>query len=94
MKKRFVVIVYDISDDKRRTRLHKALLNYGSPVQYSVFECLLEPEALKRMKAEVGGIIKPRIDRVRYYTLCQKCLKMADVTSGPAILHESDVIVI
>jgi CRISPR-associated protein Cas2 len=37
--KQFVVVVYDISNDKRRTRLHNALLDYGTPVQYSVFEC-------------------------------------------------------
>lgn len=38
-EKTLYVIVYDISNNKRRTKLHTALKNYGSPVQYSVFEC-------------------------------------------------------
>jgi len=94
MKKVFSVIVYDISDDKRRTKLHNTLLNYGSPVQYSVFECLLEPEQLKKLKSAVERVIKPRVDRVRYYFICQKCLKKSEVTSGPDVLHETDVIVV
>ena len=32
------VVVYDISDSRRRRRLHDQLLNYGTGVQYSVFE--------------------------------------------------------
>ncbi len=94
MKKSFLIIVYDISDDKRRTKLHNVLLDYGSPVQYSVFECLLEPEQLKKMKSAVERVIKPRVDRVRYYFICQKCLKKSEVTSGPEVLHETDVIVV
>lgn len=94
MKKTFLIIVYDISDDKRRTKLHNTLLDYGSPVQYSVFECLLEPEQVKKMKKAVERVIKPRKDRVRYYFICQKCLKKSEVTSGPDVLSETNVIVV
>jgi len=48
MSKQFVLVVYDISSDKRRTRLHNKLLDFGTPVQYSVFECLLGAEELAR----------------------------------------------
>src|SRR5262245_458600 len=34
----FVVISYDIADDKRRGRIFKALKNFGQWMQYSVFE--------------------------------------------------------
>ena len=94
MGKQFVVVVYDISNDRRRTKLHNALLNYGTPVQYSVFECLLEKEGLARMKRAIGKVIRPRIDRVRYYYLCQKCLKKVEITSGVEILSEEEVIVV
>jgi len=33
---------------KRRTKLHKLLKNYGSPVQYSVFEVILSMEEIKQ----------------------------------------------
>ena len=39
----FIVVAYDICDDRRRLCVHKALKNFGHPVQYSTFECLLDP---------------------------------------------------
>ena len=94
MGKQFVVVVYDISSDRRRTKLHNALLDYGTPVQYSVFECLLDEEGLARMRRAVGRAIRPRVDRVRYYYLCQSCLKKVKVTSGVEVLSEEEVIVV
>jgi len=35
----YVVISYDIPEDKRRTKIHKTLKSYGQWMQYSVFEC-------------------------------------------------------
>ena len=92
--KQFIVVVYDISSDRRRTKLHNALLDYGTPVQYSVFECLLDAEGLQRMKRAVDRVIRPRVDRVRYYYLCQSCLKKVEVTSGVEVLSEEEVIVV
>lgn len=94
MAKQFIVVVYDISNDKRRTKLHNALKDFGSPVQYSVFECLLNANGVTRMKKAVGKIIKPRLDRVRYYTLCRQCVEGIEVTSGPEVLGEKEVIVV
>ena len=54
MSDQFVLVVYDISNDRRRTKLHNLLLDYGSPVQYSVFECLLDEKRLKKMKSAGG----------------------------------------
>jgi len=94
MSQQFVVVAYDISNDKRRTKLHNVLLDYGTPVQYSVFECLLEGEQLAQMKQAVARVIRPRKDQVRYYHLCQQCLSRTEITSGPQVLHETDVIVV
>ena len=88
------MIVYDISNDRRRTKLHNVLLDFGTPVQYSVFECLLDAEGLARMKPAVKRVIRPRVDRVRYYYLCQGCLKKTEVTSGAEVLSEEEVIVV
>ena len=90
----FVVVVYDISHDRRRTKLHDTLLNFGTPVQYSVFECLVDGKRLEKMKQAIMSVIKPRQDRVRFYYLCQTCLARTEVTSGPEVLHEADVIVV
>ncbi len=92
--KQFILIVYDISHDKRRTKLHNTLKDFGTPVQYSVFECLLDEAGYKRLKKAVAKVIKPRLDRVRYYFLCRQCLQKVEVTSGPEVLHETAVVVV
>lgn len=94
MSRQFVVVVYDISNDKRRTKLHNVLLDFGTPVQYSVFECLLESEQLTRMKEAVQRAIRPRKDRVRFYYLCQQCLGRTEITCGEEVLEEVEVIVV
>ncbi|MCI0519010.1 MAG: CRISPR-associated endonuclease Cas2 [Chloroflexi bacterium] len=82
----FILIVYDISSDKRRNRLHETLLNYGTPVQYSVFECLLDDKQIGRMKKAVRRVIRPRVDQVRFYYLCAACAPRTEVTSGKEFL--------
>lgn len=82
----FTLVVYDISNDRRRTKLHNALEDYGTPVQYSVFECLLTAEEEKKMKKAVRKVIRPRVDQVRFYPICAECLKKVEVTSGKEVL--------
>jgi len=88
MGDQFVLVVYDISVDRRRTRLHDVLLDFGTPVQYSVFECLLDRDGLAQMKRAVGKVIRPRADRVRFYYLCRECLRRTEVTSGVEVLSD------
>lgn len=42
MKRRRYLVTYDVSDDKRRTRIFKFLRNWGDHLQYSVFLCELD----------------------------------------------------
>lgn len=86
--KTFYLIVYDISNDKRRTKLHKVLLDYGTPVQYSVFECLLKEKEHELMLKAVERVIKPKVDHVRFYTLCERCLKKTKTTAGKEVLSD------
>jgi CRISPR-associated protein Cas2 len=93
-EKQFVVVVYDISNDRRRTRLHNALLDFGTPVQYSVFECWLTPAALKKMRARVNKVIRPRKDHVRYYLLCATCAGRVETTRAGELTVVKEVIVV
>ncbi len=86
-ERQFIVVVYDISNDKRRTKLHNVLLDFGAPVQYSVFECLLAEKDLARMKQAVRKVIRPRVDQVRFYYLCAECVGKTEVTSGADVLR-------
>ena len=83
-----ILVAYDISNDRRRTKLHNVLLNYGTPVQYSVFECLLDAAGEKAMRAAVGRVIRPRVDHVRYYHLCATCRARVETTGGKEALGQ------
>jgi CRISPR/Cas system-associated endoribonuclease Cas2 len=42
----------------------------------------------------VKRIIKPRLDHVRYYTLCAACVKRIETTLGPEVAHKVEVVVV
>ena len=77
----FVAVSYDISDTKRRNRLHRALKNFGVRVQYSVFECVLDAKDVKRLEAAVRREVKDD-DHVRYYHLCESCERQVVALGG------------
>jgi len=81
-EKKFILVVYDISNDRRRTKLHELLLDYGTPVQYSVFECLVNEKEEKRLHKSIRRVIRPRKDAVRFYHLCADCVAKTVITSG------------
>jgi CRISPR-associated protein Cas2 len=71
----FVIVSYDIPDDKRRSQVMKTLKDYGAHVQYSVFECELKPEIYRRLQEQLQEIINKEEDNVRFYVLSQEDLK-------------------
>jgi len=89
----FIVVAYDIPDDRRRTRLFKRLKGFGTPVQYSVFECLVNEQQLKAMQAMVRRTSRPKHDTVRYYSLCESCQKKIVAINGPVTRVEQTIIV-
>jgi CRISPR-associated protein Cas2 len=89
-----IVLVYDIPDDKRRTQIRKTLLRFGTPVQYSVFECDLAPRQLARMEKAVRALIRPKEDNVRYYQLCRSCAQSAEVFGGRPLTERKEVYVV
>jgi CRISPR-associated protein Cas2 len=62
-----VLVVYDVPDNKRRTKLAKFLEGYGRRVQYSVFECFLSLAEMKALHDKVRRRIKEDEDNVRFY---------------------------
>jgi len=93
-QRHLAVVVYDIGSDRRRTRLHKALCNFGTPVQYSVFECLVDVKELDHMRDQIQRIVKPRKDHVRIYHLCAACYRKTEVTAGPPVADNEDAIIV
>ncbi len=50
------VIAYDSPSNKRRRKLAKLLEGYGERLQWSVFECHLQPHQLRRLRDGLMGI--------------------------------------
>lgn len=92
-RKIFIVVAYDITDDRRRARLHKRLKSFGTPVQYSVFECILSPKNLEKMKKMVRREIKEDEDLVRYYLLCEACRRRILAINGTVTQEERTMVV-
>jgi len=63
------LISYDIVDTKRRTKVMQLLKGYGSRVQRSVFECLLDPTDAAVLDRQLHALIDPSTDSVRCYPL-------------------------
>lgn len=61
------VIVYDISADKTRTRMHQLLSEYGVPVQESAFEARLTPTERERLIERARTLVDEETDRFVMY---------------------------
>lgn len=58
----FIILAYDIPDDRRRTRLFKTLKRFGFAVQESVFEFHLNQGELRALKKPcIPSLIQPLI---------------------------------
>ena len=68
-----VLVSYDVSMDdggaKRLRRVSKTCRNYGQRVQYSVFECDVDPALWTQMKQKLLDQIDPDKDSLRFYYL-------------------------
>lgn len=64
-----IVVIYDIVDNKKRTKMAKALLGYGERVQRSAFECHLTKRKYERMMREILEYIDEEKDLLRIYKL-------------------------
>jgi CRISPR-associated protein Cas2 len=85
-RRQWTVVSYDISDDRRRTKVMKTLEGYGQRAQYSVFECDLRPPDLARLEAKLRAIIEDESDDIRIYLLCEACVGKVR-TLGRASIH-------
>jgi len=72
-----VVICYDVSTtepkgQRRLRRVAKACKDYGQRVQFSVFECEIDPAQWTALRQRLIDEIKPEMDSLRFYFLGSK----------------------
>ncbi|MGB9861547.1 MAG: CRISPR-associated endonuclease Cas2 [Candidatus Bipolaricaulaceae bacterium] len=91
--KAYVVVAYDISDDRRRERVAKILEGYGERVQYSVFECRLDRMQYLRLRHKLEEVIDRESDMISFYFLCETDVQRIErIGGGPPRFEEPAVI--
>ncbi|OGL48749.1 MAG: CRISPR-associated endonuclease Cas2 [Candidatus Schekmanbacteria bacterium RIFCSPHIGHO2_02_FULL_38_11] len=70
----FVLISYDVATDegkgkRRLRRVARACQDFGQRVQYSVFECIVDPAQWEMFKHRLISEIDPEKDSLRFYYL-------------------------
>jgi CRISPR-associated protein Cas2 len=86
----FVVVSYDIPDDKRRLKVMKMLRGFGHHAQYSVFECRLKRRDLRRLQKGLKALIREEEDDVRLYLLCEQCVPRMVPMGKAKVAPEAD----
>lgn len=68
-----MLVSYDVAQDEKGTKrlrhIAKLCENYGQRVQYSVFECLVDPAEWATLKTKLISEINPKYDSLRFYSL-------------------------
>jgi CRISPR-associated protein Cas2 len=69
-----VLISYDVSltdkaGKRRLRRIARICQNYGQRVQYSVFECIVDPARWTILRQKLINEIEPNLDSLRFYFL-------------------------
>ncbi|MEW6116221.1 MAG: CRISPR-associated endonuclease Cas2 [Nitrospirota bacterium] len=70
----FVIVSYDVATDaeggqRRLRRVARACKDYGQRVQYSVFECIVDPAQWTKLKERLISEIDQERDSLRFYYL-------------------------
>lgn len=76
------LVTYDIPSNKRRKKVSDLLEGYGKRVQYSVFECVLEPKKFTELKQRLRKRINLEEDSVRFYPLSKHTLNQVETWGG------------
>ena len=89
-----LLVSYDFSNNKVRTKFSKFLEQYGSRIQYSVFLIKNSKRILTNIMVEIEMNFKKKFgktDSVYIFSICEGCQKKI-VRYGSAKHEESDIV--
>ncbi len=89
-----LIVSYDISDSKLRTRFSKFLSKFGHRLQYSMFDIKNSPRILKNIQAEIESDFSKSFtesDSILILDLSKQC-KVKKY--GYALNEDSDMIIV
>lgn len=89
-----LIIAYDFSNDKTRTKFSKFLKKFGRKIQYSIYEIKNSQRVLQNILDEVELKYKKQFkdsDSILIFQVCEKCKKKV-VRYGYAANEEKDIV--
>jgi len=88
------LITYDITEPKRLNALRKFLKEFGLRTQKSVFECDIDDEALKRIRAYCRDNLDIARDSVRIYKICSRCVNKVTISGMGLKVTQLDYMIV
>jgi len=94
-----VLVSYDVATGdkggrRRLRRVAKACQNFGQRVQYSVFECVIDPAQWTRLRGQLIDEIDQDQDSLRFYFLGSNWKRRVEhVGAKPAVDFDGPLIV-
>jgi CRISPR-associated protein Cas2 len=94
-----VLVSYDVATtdsagQRRLRRVAKICKNYGQRVQYSVFECIVDPAQWTMLRRRLEDVIEPSEDSLRFYFLGANWQRRVEhVGAKPSFDQEGPLIV-
>lgn len=94
-----VLVSYDVatsdsSGQRRLRRVAKICKDHGQRVQYSVFECMVDPAQWTMLRQKLEAVIDPSEDSLRFYFLGANWQKRVEhIGAKPSFDQEGPLIV-
>jgi CRISPR-associated protein Cas2 len=94
-----VLVSYDVATkdrggQRRLNRIAKACVDYGQRVQFSVFECIVDPDQWVALKHRLIQEIDPEKDSLRFYYLGSNWRRRVEhIGAKPGIDQEGPLVV-
>jgi CRISPR-associated protein Cas2 len=86
----YLIVCYDIVQDRRRNRILRKLRGYLTRVQKSVFEGELADDRLEPLRRMLLEEIDPVEDTVRIFHLCSRCIPATEVLGVGTYVDRDD----
>ncbi len=86
-KTMLILVAYDITEQRRLSKVAKACEDYGVRVQYSLFECRLDQEELSALWTRLLDLIDDGEDRIVAYQLDSRSADKT-LTAGNMVCSE------
>jgi CRISPR-associated protein Cas2 len=93
-----VLVSYDVAKNdngaRRLRRVARTCKDYGQRVQYSVFECLVDPAQWSKLKSKLMKEIDPKLDSLRFYFLGANWRNRVEHVGAKPVMDPEDPLIV